>query len=443
MESLLGEAFTWVEGEPSLRPGVTLTAAHMRTLARTSALDASPGGARARLAIRAAAAALGAFPASIANFYAARGAGEVAGFTVPAVNIRGLTFDIASALFRAIIAEESIAIFEINRAELGFTGQDAESFACSVLAAAIAEGYRGPVFLQADHMIVNAKAFAADPAAELSALRAVIESCLDASFLNVDIDASTVVDLSFADVASQQRENAEVTATLARGVRAWQAEHSAIRQSVEISLGGEIGEVGAHNSTVEELDSFVEQTHALYPGAHLRKISVQTGTKHGGVVLPDGAMADVSLDFNTLRDLSAAARQRYGMAGAVQHGASTLPEAMFGRFPEVGTAEVHLATGFQNLVFDHPRFPPDLLREMEAYALTKLGQDRRPGESDAQFLHLARRKLWGPFQASLWEIEAEPLVEIRESLTSRFRALMRSLRASGLRPAVEGYTRPA
>jgi len=35
---------------------------------------------------------------------------------------------------------------------------------------------------------------------------------------------------------------------------------------------------------------------------------------------------------------------KYGMAGAVQHGASTLPAELFDRFPKLGACEIHLAT---------------------------------------------------------------------------------------------------
>ena len=66
------------------------------------------------------------------------------------------------------------------------------------------------------------------------------------------------------------------------------------------------------------------------PGAvGLSKISVQSGTSHGGVVLADGSIADVKLDLETLRELSEIARKEYGLSGAVQHGASTLPDDAF------------------------------------------------------------------------------------------------------------------
>src|SRR5258705_11491469 len=95
------------------------------------------------------------------------------------------------------------------------------------------------------------------------------------------------------------------------------------------------------------------------PGTEgLSKISVQSGTSHGGVVLADGSIADVKLDLDTLERLSKVARDEYGLAGAVQHGASTLPDQAFNRFPKRETCEIHLATNFQDILFDH--MPADL-----------------------------------------------------------------------------------
>ena len=58
-------------------------------------------GTPCRRTIREAARALGILPASILPLYEARGRGEVSGFTVPAINIRMLTYDTARAAFRA------------------------------------------------------------------------------------------------------------------------------------------------------------------------------------------------------------------------------------------------------------------------------------------------------------------------------------------------------
>src|SRR5262249_10257246 len=137
---------------------------------------------------------------------------------------------------------------------------------------------------------------------------------------------------------------------------------------VTISIGGEIGEVGKHNSTVGELKAYLDGFNEHFAGGArgLSKVSVQTGTSHGGVVLPDGTIAQVKIDFETLRELGNTARE-YGLGGAVQHGASTLPAEAFGEFPKVGTMEVHLATEFQNIALDGGHFPADLKEEVRKW----------------------------------------------------------------------------
>jgi len=115
------------------------------------------------------------------------------------------------------------------------------------------------------------------------------------------------------------------------------------------------------------MDGYMRTLKRLGNYVGISKISVQTGTSHGGMVLPDGSIAKVQLDLAALKALSHDARTKYGLGGAVQHGASTLPPEAFGKFPECEAVEIHLATNFQNLVFDHPKLPADLRAEMNAW----------------------------------------------------------------------------
>src|SRR5207237_9402814 len=143
------------------------------------------------------------------------------------------------------------------------------------------------------------------------------------------------------------------------------------------------------------------------PGAiGLSKVSVQTGTSHGGVPLPDGSVAEVKLDFDVLRRCGDVARQ-YGLAGAVQHGASTLPDELFHRFPAVETAEIHLATGFQNLLYEHPAFPPELHKQIEAWCFENAADERKPDQTDEQFVYTTRKKAIGPFKRELWDLRTK------------------------------------
>ncbi|HKZ71764.1 MAG TPA: class II fructose-bisphosphate aldolase, partial [Nitrospirota bacterium] len=317
-----------------------------------------------RWLIRAIAHELDAISASIQGLYDAMGRGEAGGFTVPAINIRGLTYDVARAVIRAAKKNNSGAfIFEIAKSEIGYTEQPPDEYAVVLIAAAVKEGYKGPVFIQGDHFQANAKKYQQDPAKEVAGLKALIKEAIAAGFYNIDIDTSTLVDLSKPDTKEQQRLNFEIAAELTAYIRQLEP------KGVTISVGGEIGEVGGQNSTVGELRAFMNgyREALAVRGKSLKgisKISVQTGTTHGGVPLPDGTIAKVKLDFDTLEKISTAARQEYGLSGAVQHGASTLPDDAFHRFPETGTAEVHLATGFQNMTYDSKSFPADFREEI-------------------------------------------------------------------------------
>ena len=328
---------------------------------------------------------LGARSASIHELYMARARGEWDGFTVPAINLRAQTFDMARVVFETAQANDvGAVILELARSEQTYTYQRVSEYATSVLAGALAAGWRGPVFIQGDHYQFNAKKYAADPEAVTEEIRKACRYAILAGYRNIDIDSSPLVDLSKPNVDEEQHENYARAAELTALIRELEAD------GVTVSVGGEIGEVGKKNSTPEELraylDGYRRELDRRAPGATgLSKVSVQTGTSHGGVPLPGGGVAEVKLDFAVLEELGRVARE-YGLAGAVQHGASTLPDALFHRFPLVGTAEIHLATGFQNLLYEHPAFPAELHREIESFCYSSAIDERKPGQTDEQFV---------------------------------------------------------
>jgi hypothetical protein len=157
------------------------------------------------------------------------------------------------------------------------------------------------------------------------------------------------------------------------------------------------------------------------------------------MALPDGSIAPVALDFDTLERLSTVARDEYGLAGCVQHGASTLPEEAFGRFPAVGCAEIHLATGFQNILYDGGGLPADLKAEMMDWCLANCADERRPGETDEQFLYKTRKKAIGPFKKTLWTLPAEAEAEIGANLRTKFGLLFDRLGIEGTRSLVDRH----
>jgi fructose/tagatose bisphosphate aldolase len=382
---------------------------------------------------------LGALSASIQELYLARGRGEVNGFTVPAVNLRAQTFDMARTLFDAAhSADVGAVILEIARSEQTYTYQRPTDYATSVLAGAIAANWRQPVFIQGDHYQFNAKKYAADPEAMTEEIRKACRTAIDAGYRNIDIDSSTLVDLSKPTVEEQQHENYTRAADLTALIRSLETD------GVTISVGGEIGEVGHKNSTVEELRAYVDgyrrELEARAPGSTgISKVSVQTGTSHGGVPLPGGGMATVKLDFDVLRELGEIARS-YGMAGAVQHGASTLPDELFHRFPAAETAEIHLATGFQNALYEHPAFPGELHERIEAWCFENAADERKPDQSDDQFVYTTRKKAIGPFKRELWDLATKD--EILAAQRRKFSFLFTELGVNGSHDMIAAYIRP-
>ncbi|MBN1353712.1 MAG: class II fructose-bisphosphate aldolase, partial [Candidatus Omnitrophica bacterium] len=324
----------------------------------------------------------GIYPWSINDFYMARGRGEFGGFTVPAINLRVLTYDLARAIFRvAKRLNTGTFIFEIAKSEMGYTDQIPSEYVSMCLAAAITEDFSGPVFIQGDHFQAKEKNYTQDPDKEAGALKKLIKEAIRAGFYNIDIDSSTLVNLSKPTTKEQQLHNYKVCAELTKFIREIQP------PELNVSVGGEIGEVGGKNSTPEELRVFMEgyREHIGKSIKGISKISIQTGTSHGGVVLPDGTVKEIKLDFDTLKNLSKLAREEFGMAGAVQHGASTLPNDAFGKFPEVETAEVHLATQFQNMVYDSKNFPEKLREKIYDWIKENLTAEKGKDQTEEQF----------------------------------------------------------
>ncbi len=387
----------------------------------------------ARWLIRMTGQALGIVPASIQSLYEARGRDEYKDFSVPAINLRGLTFEIARAIFRsAARIDLGAVLFEIAKSEIGYTFQRPSEYAAHIMAAAVVEGYRGPLFIQGDHFQANAKDYAADSGKVVGDLKDLIGEALEAGFYNIDIDTSTLVDLSRPTVKEQQELNYRLCAELTEFIREREPE------GVVVSVGGEIGEVGTKNSTAEELVAFMDgYRETLKPGLlGISKISIQTGTSHGGVPLPDGTVAEVALDFGCLEELGRVGREKYGLAGAVHHGASTLPDEAFYRFPETQTAEIHLATAFQNMTYDSKHLPAELREKVYAWLRENCAGDRKAGMTEEQFIYKTRKKGFGPFKREFMELPRDVKDAIMAELENKFNFIFKKLGGAGTRELV-------
>ncbi len=433
----LGNSIDYSDGKVSIKDESAVRS-QIGNLVELSALGSKAEQSWARYIVRLLAAEMGAFPASIHDLYIARGRGDVPPtFTVPAMNLRALSHDAARCVFRvAKDIEAGAFIFEIARSEIGYTEQRPAEYATNILAAAIAEGYQGPVFIQGDHFQISAKRYKEDPAKEIAAVEELTVEAMQAGFLNIDIDTSTLVDINQVGEPAQQRLNSELSAHFTHFIR----QHEPT--GVTVSVGGEIGEVGGRNSNEAELrayiDGFQNKLDELGSGqAGLSKISIQTGTSHGGVVLPDGSVAKVKVDFDTLLNLSRVARNEYGFAGAVQHGASTLPEDAFGKFVEAEACEVHLATNFQNILYTN--VPQTLLADVYAYIDEKYAEDRKPEQTDEQFHYENRKRALGPFKAQLMQLSEAEKAIIFQAWEEQFRMLFGHLAIAGTRKYVDEF----
>ncbi len=356
--------------------------------------------------------------------------GTVSGHTIPAINVRGMSYEFVRAIIRAAQhAQVGPFIIESARSEMRYCEQSSDDLVVITLAAALREGFSGPLFIQGDH-------FQVDPAKstdqEVAALEKLIDESVTAGMGHIDIDASKTVDLSKESLDDQQARNAELTAHFTTHIR---SHHGA-----EILVGGEIGEIGGRVSTEGDLRAFMTQYRSRIGEVRgISKVAVQTGTSHGGTPNPDGTIKRVAVDFDALRNLSRLAREEYGLAGAVQHGASTLSETQIAEFPAMGVAEVHFSTEFQNMIFDHPSFPHELKAEIEAYLFAHFAEDRVSGMTDQQFVYKQRKRAWGPFKKAIATLPHEVRDVIAASLEQKVSSLFKDCHVDDTQQLISQY----
>lgn len=436
LNSLFGADVSVRDGKVTVANDASLKSDAMDQLVRAAVFGDSEEKEHARWLIWELGQAVGVRPSSIEDLYMARGREEFSGFTVPAINVRAMAYDTARAIFRTAIKLDAGAfILEIARSEIAYTDQRPAEYVAAMIGAALREGFRGPLFIQGDHFQVNAKKYAVDPKSEVDAVKALAKEAIAAGFYNIDIDTSTLVDISKPTLDEQQKLNVEVGVDILKTVRALEP------KGVTISVGGEIGEVGTENSTVEELRAYMDGFNREKPAnmVGLSKISVQSGTSHGGVVLADGSIADVKLDLDTLERLSKVARDEYHLSGAVQHGASTLPDTAFHNFPKRETAEIHLATNFQNMMFDH--MPDELRKRIYDWLATNAKDERKPTDSDEQFFYKTRKKAIGPFKKDEWNMPADAKAALAKAYDDKFSFLFQQLGINGTAPIVAKFVK--
>lgn len=377
--------------------------------------------------------------------------------TIPAINVRGMTYNTARAIFEAARQDKvNCLILEIAKSEIDYTDQRPAEYTISILAAAIKEGYKGPLFLQGDHFQINASKYKEDPAKERESIKGLIREAIEAGFYQIDLDMSTLVDWLQPDYDAQQKTNYKETALLTAYVRDLEREFRLNNLGIIINLGGEIGEIGkgiqGRNSITEDLRAFMQgylkelsilSKERGYQLEGITKIAVQSGTQHGGIRDEKGNLIKgIKVSFNTLAELGKIAREEYGLAGVVQHGASTLNPCCFVLFTgqpspkgfeiseellneenskllsENPVAEVHLATAYQDTILDHAVFPKELAERIKKWVLEKYPP--KDGEDREKAYISNRKNAWGYFKFELWNLPLQIQDGLRKTLVKQF-----------------------
>lgn len=397
----------------------------------------------------------GVMSSSIRPLYDAIAKNQVHGFTVPAMNLRMLTYDVARSIFRVAKQKKASAfIIEIAKTESEYTDQSPIEFSTVILAAAIKENYTHPVFIQGDHCQFSAWRWKNNQEAELKRVKDWVTLLLEAGFRNIDIDGSTLVDLSKSSLQAQQKDNAYVTAEMTKHIREIESrlrkvqilEHTSTHtdpltlwsSNSPVAIGGEIGHIGEKNSDVSDFETFMHQyINQIARGSGISKVSVQTGTSHGGVISKDGKVQKMDVDFSVLDLIGKSARSKYHLAGPVQHGASTLPMELLHKFVQSGTTEIHLSTGFQNLVYD--TMPKDLRNDMYKWIKKELKSEWIDGWTEDQFIYKTRKKAWGPFKKQLWSLSEKDKNKIITAMEKYVSEIFDQLHIENTTKEVEKY----
>ena len=114
-----------------------------------------------------------------------------------------------------------------------------------------------------------------------------------------------------------------------------------------------------------------------------------------------------------------------------------LPEA-FNKFPEVGTIEIHLATNFQNIIYD--QLPEMVVDTAYNYVLSNHQNEWKSGQTEEQFIYSTRKKAIGPLKQMWWDLDAAVLAQIGTALQEQFEFLFDKLNVKNTREVANEVT---
>jgi hypothetical protein len=111
-------------------------------------------------------------------------------------------------------------------------------------------------------------------------------------------------------------------------------------------------------------------------------------------------------------------------------------------FPKVGAAEIHLATGFQNIIYDSPSLPNAFREEVYGFVKKEFAGERKEGETEEQFIYNTRKKALGPLKKKWWDLPGDVKSRIMKELEERFALLFHKLKVVGTKKYVQENVKP-
>jgi hypothetical protein len=142
-----------------------------------------------------------------------------------------------------------------------------------------------------------------------------------------------------------------------------------------------------------------------------------------------------------LDKLGKLSREHFGLGGVVQHGASTLPESAFDNFPKRETLEVHLATAFQNTIYESTSFPPMLRENIYKWLKQNCADEVAINLTDEQFYYRTRKKGFGPFKREFWSLSDNTKTALMSELAKIFDMMFKKLGIANSKELVEKKTK--
>ena len=240
-------------------------------------------------------------------------------------------------------------------------------------------------------------------------IRKACRDAIAAGYRNIDIDSSTLVDLSLPNVDEQQQVNYTRAAELTALIRELEP------AGVTISVGGEIGEVGKANSTPEELraylDGFRRALDGFRPGAHRREQGERRDGHHArrrAAPRRRGGRGEARLrDDPRPRRGGSVVRARRRRPARREHAARTRCSTASRRSrPPRSTSRRASRTPSTSI----RRSRRTLHREIESWCFANAADERKDGQTDQQFVYTTRKKAIGPFKRQLWDLPTKDAI---------------------------------